>query len=123
MTIQGGQDVAELTSTADRKRVTGVRVIDRVGGTEQQLTAGLVVDAMGRGAHTPAFLESLGYGRPVEDHIVDAHDLCQPAAADPVGHSEGDAVAHKPRAGPAGMVLVQVLGSDKHPLVRKVHMI
>jgi hypothetical protein len=23
----------------------------------------------------------------------------------------------------AGMVLVQVLGSDKHPLVRKVHMI
>ena len=34
------------------------------------MTADLVVDAMGRGAHTPAFLESLGYGRPVEDHIV-----------------------------------------------------
>src|SRR5277367_6950455 len=29
VTIQGGQDVAALTSTADRKRVTGVRVIDR----------------------------------------------------------------------------------------------
>ncbi len=28
------------------------------------------MDAMGRGAHTPALLESLGYGRPVEDHIV-----------------------------------------------------
>jgi hypothetical protein len=70
VTIRGGQDVAELTSTADRKRVTGVRVIDRVGGAEQQLTADLVVDAMGRAAHTPAFLESLGYGRPVEDHIV-----------------------------------------------------
>jgi hypothetical protein len=25
---------------------------------------------MGRGAHTPAFLESLGYGRPAEEHIV-----------------------------------------------------
>ena len=70
VTIQGGQDVAELTSTADRKRVTGVRVIDRAGGAEQELTADLVVDAMGRAAHTPAFLESLGYGRPVEDHIV-----------------------------------------------------
>jgi 2-polyprenyl-6-methoxyphenol hydroxylase-like FAD-dependent oxidoreductase len=70
VTIQGGEDVAELTSTADRKRVTGVRVIDRDGGAEQELTADLVVDAMGRAAHTPAFLESLGYGRPVEDHIV-----------------------------------------------------
>ena len=70
VTILGGQDVAELTSTADRKRVTGVRVIDRDGGAEQELTADLVVDAMGRAAHTPAFLESLGYGRPVEDHIV-----------------------------------------------------
>jgi 2-polyprenyl-6-methoxyphenol hydroxylase-like FAD-dependent oxidoreductase len=70
VTIQGGQDVAELTSTTDRKRVTGVRVIDRVGGNEQELMADLVIDAMGRAAHTPAFLESLGYGRPVEDHIV-----------------------------------------------------
>lgn len=39
-------------------------------GAEQELTADLVVDAMGRGAHTPAFLESLGYGRPVEEHVV-----------------------------------------------------
>lgn len=70
VTVQGGQDVAELTSTADRKRVTGVRVIDRDGGAQQELTADLVVDAMGRAAHTPAFLESLGYGRPAEDHIV-----------------------------------------------------
>jgi 2-polyprenyl-6-methoxyphenol hydroxylase-like FAD-dependent oxidoreductase len=70
VTIQGGLDVAALTSTADRKRVTGVRVIDRDGGAERELTADLVVDAMGRAAHTPAFLENLGYGRPVEDHIV-----------------------------------------------------
>jgi 2-polyprenyl-6-methoxyphenol hydroxylase-like FAD-dependent oxidoreductase len=70
VTIQGGQDVAALTSTADRTRVTGVRVIDRDGGAERELTAELVVDAMGRAAHTPAFLESLGYGRPVEDRVV-----------------------------------------------------
>ena len=70
VTIQAGQDVAELTSTTDRKRVTGVRVVDRDGGAQQELTADLVMDAMGRAAHTPAFLESLGYGRPVEDYIV-----------------------------------------------------
>jgi 2-polyprenyl-6-methoxyphenol hydroxylase-like FAD-dependent oxidoreductase len=70
VTILDGKDVAELTSTADRKRVTGVRVVDREGGPEQELTADVVMDAMGRAAHTPALLESLGYGRPVEDHIV-----------------------------------------------------
>ena len=70
VTILGGQDVAELTSTVDRNRVTGVRVVNRDGGAEQELRADLVMDAMGRGAHTPAFLESLGYGRPEEDHIV-----------------------------------------------------
>jgi 2-polyprenyl-6-methoxyphenol hydroxylase-like FAD-dependent oxidoreductase len=70
VTILERLDVAELTSTADRGRVTGVRVVSRDGGAESELTADLVVDAMGRGARTPAFLESLGYGRPVEDHIV-----------------------------------------------------
>jgi 2-polyprenyl-6-methoxyphenol hydroxylase-like FAD-dependent oxidoreductase len=70
VTILGGKDVSQLTSTADRKRITGVRVVDREGGPEQELTADLVMDAMGRAAHTPALLESLGYGRPAEDHIV-----------------------------------------------------
>ena len=68
--ILAGQEVAELTSTADRDRVSGVRVIDRDSGAEQELTSDLVVDAMGRAAHTPGFLESRGYGRPGEDHIV-----------------------------------------------------
>jgi 2-polyprenyl-6-methoxyphenol hydroxylase-like FAD-dependent oxidoreductase len=70
VTILGGKDVAELTATADCSRVTGVRVIDRDGGAEQELAADLVIDAMGRAAHTPAFLDGLGFGRPVEDHIV-----------------------------------------------------
>ena len=101
VTILGGQDVAELTSTADRNRVTGVRVIDRDHGAEQELTADLVMDAMGRAAHTPAFLESLGYGRPVEDHIVMHTDLRQPTAADPAGHPEGNAGPHQPCPRPA----------------------
>lgn len=70
VTILGGHEVAELTSTADRNRVTGARVVSRDSGAERELTADVVMDAMGRGAHTPAFLERLGYGRPVEDHIV-----------------------------------------------------
>src|ERR1700739_4135618 len=70
VTTLGGHDVAELKSTADRNRVTGVRVVNRDGGAERELMADVVMDATGRGAHTPAFLESLGYGRPVEDHIV-----------------------------------------------------
>jgi 2-polyprenyl-6-methoxyphenol hydroxylase-like FAD-dependent oxidoreductase len=70
VTIHSGQDVAELTAAADGHRVTGVRVVDRAGGAQRELTADLVVDAMGRGAHTPALLDNLGYGRPVEDHIV-----------------------------------------------------
>ncbi len=70
VTILQRHDVAGLTSTADRGRVTGVRVVNRECGAETELTADLIVDAMGRGAHTPAFLESIGYGRPVEDHVV-----------------------------------------------------
>jgi 2-polyprenyl-6-methoxyphenol hydroxylase-like FAD-dependent oxidoreductase len=70
VTILAGHEVIELMSTADRGRVTGVRVVNRDGGAEQELTAGVVMDAMGRGAHTPTFLERLDYGRPVEDHIV-----------------------------------------------------
>jgi 2-polyprenyl-6-methoxyphenol hydroxylase-like FAD-dependent oxidoreductase len=70
VTILSGHEVTELMSTADRGRVTGVRVVNCDSGAERELTADVVMDAMGRGAHTPAFLESLGYGRPAEDHIV-----------------------------------------------------
>jgi 2-polyprenyl-6-methoxyphenol hydroxylase-like FAD-dependent oxidoreductase len=70
VTILGGRDVAELMANSDCSHVTGARVVNRDGGAEQELAADLVVDAMGRGAHTPAFLESHGYGRPDEDHIA-----------------------------------------------------
>ncbi|MCW2690851.1 MAG: hypothetical protein JWR37_5741 [Mycobacterium sp.] len=69
VTMMEGHDVVEPTSTATRDRVTGALVRARPDGSERMLEADLVVDAMGRGARTPAFLESLGYGRPVEDHV------------------------------------------------------
>jgi 2-polyprenyl-6-methoxyphenol hydroxylase-like FAD-dependent oxidoreductase len=69
VTVLDGHDVVELTSTPPRDRVTGARVRARPDGGERVLGADLVVDAMGRGARTPAFLEGLGYGCPVEDHL------------------------------------------------------
>lgn len=69
VTMMDGHGIVELTA-ADRDRVTGGRVVNRVGGGSRTLTADLVVDATGRGSRTPAFLEHLGYGRPDEDHVV-----------------------------------------------------
>jgi 2-polyprenyl-6-methoxyphenol hydroxylase-like FAD-dependent oxidoreductase len=68
--VIAGHDVTELVPTADRSRVTGVRIADRHSGAARQLDADLVVDATGRASRAPVFLENLGYGRPVEDHIV-----------------------------------------------------
>lgn len=70
VTVLEGCDVVELTSTDDHRRITGVRVVDRDSGAASELAADLVVDAMGRAAHTPAALDALGYGRPVEEHIT-----------------------------------------------------
>jgi 2-polyprenyl-6-methoxyphenol hydroxylase-like FAD-dependent oxidoreductase len=64
--ILDGHDVVEPVA-AQPDRVTGVRVANRDTGAERVLDAELVVDAMGRGARTPAFLESLGFGRPVTE--------------------------------------------------------
>src|SRR5271169_5433136 len=67
--VLDGHDVVELTSTAMRDRVTGTRVRARDDDSDQVLAADLVVDATGRGARTRAFLDSLGYGRPIEDRV------------------------------------------------------
>ena len=65
-------DVSGLTSEQGPREVTitGVKVSDRSGGgADEILPANLVVDAGGRGSRSPAWLESLGYPRPPEDHI------------------------------------------------------
>jgi 2-polyprenyl-6-methoxyphenol hydroxylase-like FAD-dependent oxidoreductase len=58
-----GHDVVEPVA-AQPDRVTGARVANRDTGATRMLDADLVVDAMGRAARIPAFLESVGYGRP-----------------------------------------------------------
>ena len=68
VTFLDGHDVVELVTTGDI--VNGVRIIRRYNGLLTTLDADLVVDAMGRGARTPALLESLGYQRPSENHVA-----------------------------------------------------
>jgi 2-polyprenyl-6-methoxyphenol hydroxylase-like FAD-dependent oxidoreductase len=60
-----GHDVVEPIAHTP-ERITGVRLVDRATGDETPLDADVVIDAMGRAARTPAFLERLGYGRPAE---------------------------------------------------------
>ncbi len=70
VTFLEGYDVVDLTSTTARDRVTGARIRSRDGDAERVLTSDLVVDATGRGARTPAFLDALGYRRPTEDQVA-----------------------------------------------------
>ncbi|SBS78832.1 conserved exported hypothetical protein [uncultured Mycobacterium sp.] len=70
VTVLGGHDVVDVTSSDDRHRVTGVVVARREATKAAVLGADLVVDATGRGSRTPVFLDDLGYGRPREDELV-----------------------------------------------------
>jgi hypothetical protein len=58
--------VRELIHDATCSRVVGVRATrhDLDEGSVEAITADLVVDASGRGAKTPQWLEKLGYGAP-----------------------------------------------------------
>lgn len=62
--LDGHEVIVPIVS--DPGRVTGVAVADRGTGRRTLLDADLVADAMGRAARTPAFLETLGYPRPIE---------------------------------------------------------
>jgi 2-polyprenyl-6-methoxyphenol hydroxylase-like FAD-dependent oxidoreductase len=71
VTFADRRDVLGLVTTPDRRRVMGARLIPRAdGGTEETLTADLVVDASGRGSRLPVWLDDLGYGRPTEDKVT-----------------------------------------------------
>ncbi len=64
VTILDGHDVIEPTVRG--RTVTGVKVGSRCTTRAFEVPADVVIDASGRSARTPAFLEAHGYGRPVE---------------------------------------------------------
>jgi 2-polyprenyl-6-methoxyphenol hydroxylase-like FAD-dependent oxidoreductase len=68
VTILDGHVVTDLAST-DSDRVTGAKVTSP-GRDETTLSADLVVDAMGRGGRTPAFLGRHGFEQPAEEKVV-----------------------------------------------------
>lgn len=63
-------NVEQPMANEDRTRVIGVRATRRVeGAVSEIMPADLVVDASGRGAAAPKWLEMLGYARPEEESI------------------------------------------------------
>jgi pimeloyl-ACP methyl ester carboxylesterase/2-polyprenyl-6-methoxyphenol hydroxylase-like FAD-dependent oxidoreductase len=58
--LREGTEVIGLLTEASGSSVTGVRIRSRQDHAEQDLEAGLVVDASGRGSRAPAWLEELG---------------------------------------------------------------
>ena len=60
--------ITGLTSSADRTRITGVRIAPSLC-PERTIETDLVVDATGRGSRTPIWLAELGYQRPTEDRV------------------------------------------------------
>lgn len=59
-----------LTTDERGERVTGIRVVHRDGdGDEERLGADVVLAAGGRAGQVPAWLEELGYARPLEEKL------------------------------------------------------
>lgn len=73
--VLDGWTARELLTTADRSRVTGVRLRSEAAPAEERtLDADVVVDTTGRGSRSPQWLAELGYTPPAEDRLkVDVH--------------------------------------------------
>jgi 2-polyprenyl-6-methoxyphenol hydroxylase-like FAD-dependent oxidoreductase len=104
-------DVPGVTTTEDRARVTGVRLVRRAtGSAEEILTADLVVDATGRGSRTPAWLKALGYEQPAEERVkIDlGYTTCvYRRTPDQLAGRRGIAIAGDPPNGRTGVAMAQ----------------
>jgi 2-polyprenyl-6-methoxyphenol hydroxylase-like FAD-dependent oxidoreductase len=54
--------VKQLTTSQNQQRVTGIETEEKATGQKGIITADLIVDATGRGSHTPQWLEEFGFG-------------------------------------------------------------
>ncbi|WP_338868076.1 FAD-dependent monooxygenase [Spirosoma sp. SC4-14] len=62
--------VQHLTTTDNGQRITGVVIRQTATGLEKTITADLVVDATGRGSHSPQWLHELGYEAPKTSEVT-----------------------------------------------------
>jgi 2-polyprenyl-6-methoxyphenol hydroxylase-like FAD-dependent oxidoreductase len=58
-----GSEVEGLATSDDQQRVTGIKLAGEI------IPADLVVDATGRGSHSPQWLEAIGYAKPLEERV------------------------------------------------------
>lgn len=63
-----GASVTGLCKSPDNKCVTGV-TYEPAGGEPSELSADLVIDASGRGSHSPVWLREMGYEAPREEKV------------------------------------------------------
>jgi len=61
--FRDNREIRGLLTSPDKSRVAGVEL------GRETLSAGLVVDASGRGSRTPRWLEEMGYPKPVEERV------------------------------------------------------
>lgn len=69
VTVLDQCSVTEPLATPDGSRIIGMRVVHHPGQRIEEIGADLVIDAAGRGSHTPRWLQALGYERPPEQTI------------------------------------------------------
>ena len=69
LTLLHDHDGEEPVFDKATRRVTGLRVRDRASGAARELEADLVVDALGRGSPSPAWLAAWGYGAVDETRV------------------------------------------------------
>jgi 2-polyprenyl-6-methoxyphenol hydroxylase-like FAD-dependent oxidoreductase len=104
-------DVPGVITSADRARVTGVRLVRRANGNaEEALMADLVVDATGRGSRSPAWLADMGYEKPEEERVrIDLGYATRQyrRRPDQLSGLRGVAIAGAPPDGRNGVVLAQ----------------
>lgn len=78
-----------LGLVGDRSRVRGVRLRDRAGGNEHELTADFVLDATGRGSKAADWLGALGVPAPPEELIDPGIAYATRMFAAPAGFERG----------------------------------
>ncbi|WP_433277650.1 FAD-dependent oxidoreductase [Pseudonocardia xinjiangensis] len=104
-------EVTGLTSSPDRRRITGVRMRNRsADAAESVLAADLVVDAAGRGTRGPVWLDELGYARAPEERVrIDVTYLSRLYRREPhhLGGRLGSTFAPYPGQLRSGLVLGQ----------------
>ncbi|MEP7289068.1 MAG: FAD-dependent monooxygenase [Chloroflexota bacterium] len=74
ITFQDNSQIDGLLADESKSRITGLQIRYRRGagesaGQKDTLNADFVVDASGRGSHTPEWLEALGFGKPEETTV------------------------------------------------------